>query len=79
MDAAFMSWVEDTLSQQMSRSSGFSNLSDLLLDRYFQVYHIEKKEECDPCRDAQAHSNLLLGDARKMDLNLQEQPQCLSE
>lgn len=70
MNSTFMSQVEDTLSQQMSWSSGFSNHSDLLLDGCFQVYHTEKRKECDPCRDAQAHSNLLLGDARKMDLNL---------
>lgn len=58
MDATFMSYIEDTLSPKLSWSSGVSNLSDLLLGGCFKVDHREKSEECDPCRDALAHSNL---------------------
>lgn len=63
----------------MSWSSGFSNLSDLLLDGCFKIDCTEKSKERDPCQDAQAYSNLPVGDARKMYLNLQEQSQCLSQ
>lgn len=64
MDASLMSHLKDTVSQQMSCSSGFYHLSDPPLDGRFKVECAEKSEECDPCQEAQEHSNLPRGAAR---------------